>query len=74
MPFSTRDKQQDTQTLNCPEEYKGAWWYNQCHYSNLNGQYLLGEHKSFADGINWYTGKGYYYSYKRSEMKIRPVA
>ncbi|XP_025021727.1 ficolin-2-like [Python bivittatus] len=73
MPFSTRDKQQDPQNSKCAEVYKGAWWYNNCHLSNLNGKYWLGEHKSFADGINWQTWRGYNYSYKRSEMKIRPL-
>ena len=27
---------------------------------------------SFADGVNWYTFRGYHYSFKRSEMKIKP--
>ncbi|ETE57092.1 Ficolin-1, partial [Ophiophagus hannah] len=74
MPFSTQDKRQNPKSTNCAETYKGAWWYNDCHYSNLNGRYWLGVHTTFADGINWYSGKGYYYSYKHSEMKIRPVA
>uniref|UniRef100_A0A098M175 Ficolin 2 n=1 Tax=Hypsiglena sp. JMG-2014 TaxID=1550645 RepID=A0A098M175_9SAUR len=74
MPFSTREKQQDPQKFNCAEKYQGAWWYNNCHDSNLNGRYLLGENKFYGEGIIWRTEKGYYYSYKRSEMKIRPVA
>uniref|UniRef100_A0A8C5RAE8 Fibrinogen C-terminal domain-containing protein n=1 Tax=Leptobrachium leishanense TaxID=445787 RepID=A0A8C5RAE8_9ANUR len=69
--FSTKDK--DSSTTKCAETYKGAWWYSACHTSNLNGRYLLGTHASFADGINWHSSKGYYYSYKHSEMKIRPV-
>nr|XP_020648957.1 ficolin-2-like [Pogona vitticeps] len=74
MPFSTKDKQQDPNNSKCAETYKGAWWYNNCHTSNLNGIYWLGAHSSFADGVNWQTSKGYNYSYKRSEMKFRPVA
>ncbi|XP_070811606.1 ficolin-2-like [Pituophis catenifer annectens] len=74
MPFSTRDKRQHPGASNCAETFKGAWWYNACHYSNLNGKYWLGEHKTFADGVNWIKGKGYHYSYKHTEMKIRPVA
>jgi len=36
------------------------------------GTYLGGPHASFADGFNWYTFRGYHYSLKRSEMKIKP--
>ncbi|XP_070614495.1 ficolin-2-like [Erythrolamprus reginae] len=74
MPFSTRDKQQDPKNMNCAKRFKGAWWYNDCHASNLNGQYLGGPHQSFADGINWKTWKGYHDSCKQAEMKFRAVA
>ncbi|XP_075762090.1 ficolin-2-like isoform X2 [Pelodiscus sinensis] len=73
MPFSTRDRDNDQHSSNCAEMFKGAWWYNSCHNANLNGMYWLGSHTSYADGVNWETGKGDYYSYKVSEMKFRPV-
>ena len=74
MPFTTRDQDNDNYgDHNCAIEYKGAWWYKSCHYSNLNGLYLRGNHSSFADGVNWFHWKGYNYSLKRTEMKIRPV-
>lgn len=71
-PFSTKDRDNDIYDENCAVSFKGAWWYTKCHSSNLNGMYHKGEHTSFADGINWHTGKGYYYSYKYADMKIRP--
>ncbi|XP_071979098.1 ficolin-2-like [Engystomops pustulosus] len=73
MMFSTIDQDNDADPRSCVDLYKGAWWYNQCHESNLNGLYLPGKHDSFANGINWLSGKGYYYSYRKSEMKIRRV-
>ncbi|KAG9477668.1 hypothetical protein GDO78_012920 [Eleutherodactylus coqui] len=73
MMFSTQDQDNDADNRSCVDLYKGAWWYNQCHQANLNGLYLPGKHESFANGINWYSGKGYNYSYRRAEMKIRPV-
>ncbi|XP_069465823.1 ficolin-1-like isoform X1 [Ambystoma mexicanum] len=72
-PFSTKDRDNDASPSSCSATYKGAWWYIGCHNSNLNGQYLAGEHKIYGVGINWQTGKGYYYSYKSSEMKFRPA-
>ncbi|XP_031564055.1 ficolin-2-like [Actinia tenebrosa] len=80
--FTTFDSDNDKHTKhNCAVMFKGAWWYNRCHrvssvvvlLTNLNGQYLYGIHQLFADGINWYTWKGYNYSAKQADMKIRPI-
>ena len=68
MSFSTND-----QDGSCAVLYEGAWWYNKCHDSNLNGRYLNGSHSSYANGVNWAHWKGHYYSFKRAEMKIKPV-
>ena len=73
MKFTTKDVDNDFSEKNCAETFKGAWWYNACHYSNLNGHYLAGRTRSYADGVNWYHFKGHYYSLKTSEMKVRPT-
>ncbi|CAH3018812.1 unnamed protein product [Porites evermanni] len=73
LPFTTKDQDNDRhKTVNCAVSHKGGWWYGSCHSSNLNGLYLHGQHSSHADGVNWFAWKGYKYSAKRAEMKIRP--
>ena len=72
MQFSTRDSDNDImQDGSCAQQFKGAWWYSQCHHSNLNGLYLSGSHSSKADGVNWLPFRGHYYSLKRTEMKVK---
>ena len=73
MPFSTKDQDNDKAGLSCAKKHEGAWWYNKCHRSNLNGRYLSGDHSSYANGVNWNRWKGLYYSAKRAEMKTKPV-
>ncbi|XP_068729501.1 ficolin-2-like [Montipora capricornis] len=59
--FTTKDRDNDNHSRNCALTHKGAWWYNRCHNSNLNGLY--------QKGMIWYHWKN---DVKRSEMKIRP--
>jgi len=67
--FSTHD--QDFTHEKCAGIFKAAWWYKKCHHSNLNGHYLKGPHKSYANGVSWLHWKGHQYSMRFTEMKIR---
>lgn len=69
-PFTTKDRDHDSYYVNCAVKFTGAWWYSACHFANLNGLYGSSEQ---GKGINWYTWKGYHYSAKKAEMKIRPT-
>ncbi|XP_066030459.1 microfibril-associated glycoprotein 4-like [Pocillopora verrucosa] len=71
MQFSTKDQDNDIGSSHCAQLYKGAWWYDQCHRSNLNGLYLNGRQTTYANGVNWYAFRGYYYSLRRTEMKVK---
>ncbi|XP_022101895.1 techylectin-5A-like isoform X2 [Acanthaster planci] len=71
-PFTTKDRDNDEfLTGNCARVYHGAWWYERCHQSNLNGNYLGGPNNRYAQGVVWRRWKGYNYSLKTSEMKFR---
>lgn len=40
LQFSTPDMDNDGWTvIHCSQQSHGAWWYNMCHLSNLNGKY-----------------------------------
>ncbi|TEA29664.1 hypothetical protein DBR06_SOUSAS510258 [Sousa chinensis] len=69
--FSTKDQDNDKSSSNCAVQFQGAWWYDSCHSSNLNGRYLGGPHTSYANGVNWRSWRGYNYSYKATTMKVR---
>lgn len=71
MQFSTKDQDNDIGSSHCAQLYKGAWWYDQCHRSNLNGLYLNGRQTTYANGVNWYAFRGYNYSLRRTEMKVK---
>jgi len=66
-PFSTYDQNNDEH--NCAVTYRGAWWYNNCHDSNLNGEY---NNTNAGKGVNWRRWLGHMYSLRFTEMKIRP--
>ncbi|XP_021960679.1 techylectin-5A isoform X2 [Folsomia candida] len=74
MRFSTYDKQNDQNgDENCAELYRGAWWYKDCFWSNLNGEYSDDGANGVMptrSGMEW--SSRHFYSYMKTEMKIRP--
>jgi len=72
MKFSTKDQDNDLWSGSCARFYKGGWWYKSCKETQLNGQYMKGATGAWTAGIIWKVWKGYYYSMKFVEMKIRP--
>ena len=68
--FSTKDRDNDKDSGNCAVRCTGAWWYEDCQYSNLNGQYL-GEQNNWQ-GVRWFHFRRNL-SLKFAEMKIRPT-
>ncbi|XP_053692582.1 uncharacterized protein LOC128741031 [Sabethes cyaneus] len=53
MKFSAFDNDNDKGSHNCAEVYKGAWWYNDCFQSHLNGQYLKGSLTGKNYAMSW---------------------
>lgn len=69
MKFSTKDQENDKDSSrDCSNLFKGAWWYNDCHNSNLNGLY---QKSSGYSGVHWHHTKNTAYSMKFSRMMIR---
>ena len=69
--FSTRDNDNDNWTKNCAQNWHGAWWFDSCFYSYLNGLYHHNPVVNSGNGTIWYHWKGFYYSLKFTEMKAR---
>ncbi|XP_078379147.1 ficolin-2-like [Oculina patagonica] len=57
-PFSTQYQDSDNSDKNCASKYHGAWWYNSCFASNLNGIYRHSNPSPSGDGVIWYHWKG----------------
>ncbi|XP_063289007.1 ficolin-1-like [Pelobates fuscus] len=73
--FSTKDRNNDKTNESqppCTDLYKGGWWFADCHFSHLNGEYLSGAQDIMSRGIIWHSFRGSSYSLKATQMKIRP--
>ena len=65
--FSTKDNDNDLWCDNCATYFIGAWWFNGCSWSCLNGPF----HGSGHRAIGWYEWKDAWVPLSFSEMKIR---
>ncbi|XP_053683564.1 microfibril-associated glycoprotein 4-like [Sabethes cyaneus] len=70
MKFTTLDSDNDGSSGNCAETSTGAWWYNNCHHSNLNGKYM---NANDVRSVTWYHYKSAHYGLKYTRMLIRAV-
>ena len=70
MAFTTKDRDNDRYGGNCAVQWTGAWWYDSCHDSNLNGRYL-GQGQNSWQSVVWYDFRGVS-SLKFTEIKLRP--
>ena len=70
--FSTKDSDNDKAGGKCAQVYGNGWWYNACHYSNLNGIYHK-KPKITAAGMTWliWGSTNAWDSLKSSRMMIR---
>ena len=70
--FSTFDRDNDHWVNNSAASFKGAWWFNACRHSNLNGRYFhYGDYSSGSNGIHWYAHDKHKTSMLGAEMKMR---
>ena len=76
--FSTPDRDNDMATTfadgHCAVYFHGPWWHRDCYHSLLTGKYFTsgGTRSSPPYGIIWSSWKGFEYSLRSADMKIRP--
>ena len=82
MAFSTSDNDNDlSPNINCAKRFLGAWWYEFCHSSSLNGfNYNDGSLPETPElegkGIIWDNAENVldqnaYFSWPKASMKMR---
>ncbi|XP_038062100.1 ficolin-2-like [Patiria miniata] len=71
-PFSTKDRDNDRSSNSCANHYTGAWWFNSCWYSHLNGRYFPDENAGSYQGVQWESWKSSY-SLETCSMKMREI-
>ncbi|KAF6031753.1 hypothetical protein EB796_009960 [Bugula neritina] len=69
--FTAKSQDYDTWgSGNCAVKAHGAWWYENCHSSNLNGRYYYSSQNTHVDGVVWRHFKELH-PLKATEMKFR---
>ena len=74
MKFSTWEIDNDIAPhANCAVQAggSGGWWYSNCHYSAVNGEYQKPGNYRQWNGLTWYTLTGRHGSLKAVQMKIQ---
>nr|KAG5701873.1 hypothetical protein BaRGS_014938 [Batillaria attramentaria] len=75
-PFSTHDANRDRcsdRYFNCARTWHGAWWFDCCFSAHLNGEYKPSSATAYSEGILWENFRGFHYSLKFAEMKLKPL-
>ncbi|XP_052694164.1 angiopoietin-related protein 1-like [Crassostrea angulata] len=71
MQFSTIDIDNDNAPARCTFARQGAWWYNQCTLTNLNGIYGNGDCLTAEQCNFWYLISSSYVGVKTSYIMVR---
>uniref|UniRef100_K1QJJ8 Ficolin-2 n=1 Tax=Magallana gigas TaxID=29159 RepID=K1QJJ8_MAGGI len=71
MKFSTIDRDNDNAPALCTFARQGAWWYNQCTLTNLNGIYGNGTCLTTETCNFWYLISSSYVGVKTSYIMVR---
>jgi hypothetical protein len=74
MKFSTLDQDNDKKNTSpsCAILREGAWWYNVCYASHLNGKYVVNDDvNSNYKAMCWWSLKYDFRSLKSTELKLK---
>ncbi|KAM7100016.1 LOW QUALITY PROTEIN: ficolin-3 [Molossus nigricans] len=68
--FTTYDADHDTIGDNCTVTVHGAWWYEACYQSHLNGRYVMSHTTAHTYCIDWASGLGMGHPYHRVRIML----